>query len=280
MLQLYHEVTGFRHKKSCRTEQTKQTNEATGTAKDLALINDSSPVLGLIDLCMDEYGRVDACRRKTSFFNQTYLCSLSHTIQRPPDRNRRGQIKILSSSLRGHGSWQPSGHRANAGMAWMPSTFTNLSSGSKVKAWGDWMGAWKAEAGQTDVEQDRLSRAQAAFGGETMARMKDINVLILGCRGVGVETAKNLILSNVSNSAIDRGCNFYLTESSTGKPRAAECMAQLKSLNPYCKVESLEAEEAALPSCLAEASVPAVVFLELSSIFRAFRPWHSCSMDY
>lgn len=49
------------------------------------------------------------------------------------------------------------------------------------------------------MEQDRLSRAQAAFGGETMARMKvgklwrlenpcyeDINVLILGCRGVGV----------------------------------------------------------------------------------------------
>ena len=64
--------------------------------------------------------------------------------------------------------------------------------------WGDWMGAWKAEAGETvltlekkhhqlrckrrrtfhdleDVEQDRLSRAQAAFGGETMARMKDTN---------------------------------------------------------------------------------------------------------
>jgi len=131
-------------------------------------------------------------------------------------------------------------------------------------AWGDWMGAWKAEAGQTDVEQDRLSRAQAAFGGETMARMKDINVLILGCRGVGVETAKNLILSNVGSVTVwdptpakpeDRGCNFYLTESSTGKPRAAECMAQLKSLNPYCKVESLEADEAALPSCLAEANV-------------------------
>jgi len=130
--------------------------------------------------------------------------------------------------------------------------------------WGDWMGAWKAEAGETDVEQDRLSRAQAAFGGETMARMKDINVLILGCRGVGVETAKNLILSNVGSVTIwdptpakteDRGCNFYLTETSAGKPRAAECLPQLKSLNPYCKVESLDAEEASLPSCLAEANV-------------------------
>eukprot|EP00437_Effrenium_voratum_P008460 CAMPEP_0181426606 /NCGR_PEP_ID=MMETSP1110-20121109/15748_1 /TAXON_ID=174948 /ORGANISM="Symbiodinium sp., Strain CCMP421" /LENGTH=1216 /DNA_ID=CAMNT_0023549803 /DNA_START=89 /DNA_END=3739 /DNA_ORIENTATION=+ len=131
-------------------------------------------------------------------------------------------------------------------------------------SWGEWMGAWKAEAGQIDVEQDRLSRAQAAFGGETMARMKDINVMILGCRGVGVETAKNLILSNVGSVTIwdptpaaneDRGCNFYLTDGSAGKPRAAECLAQLKSLNPYCKVEALEAAEADLPGLLAEANV-------------------------
>jgi len=131
-------------------------------------------------------------------------------------------------------------------------------------AWGDWMGAWKAEAGQTDVEQDRLSRAQAAFGGETLARMKDINVLIIGCRGVGVEAAKNLILSNVGSVRVwdpsptrheDRGANFYLTETSIGKPRAAECLAQLKSLNPYCKVEVLDCEEAKLPDCLAEADV-------------------------
>eukprot|EP00439_Symbiodinium_sp_Y106_P016868 s8467_g2.t1 len=115
-----------------------------------------------------------------------------------------------------------------------------------------------------DVEQDRLSRAQAAFGGETLARMKDINVLVLGCRGVGVETAKNLILSNVGSVSLWDpspataeetgllGANFYLTESSAGKPRAVECLAQLKSLNPYCKVEVLSAEEAQLPGCLAE----------------------------
>eukprot|EP00931_Biecheleriopsis_adriatica_P073771 TRINITY_DN47999_c0_g1_i1.p1 TRINITY_DN47999_c0_g1~~TRINITY_DN47999_c0_g1_i1.p1 ORF type:complete len:1238 (+),score=360.71 TRINITY_DN47999_c0_g1_i1:64-3777(+) len=135
---------------------------------------------------------------------------------------------------------------------------------SMAVQWGEWMGAWKAEEGQVDVEQDRLSRAQAAFGGETLARMKDINVLILGCRGVGVETAKNLVLSNVGSVTVwdpmparpeDRGANFYLTESSIGKPRAAECLAQLKSLNPYCKVECLDAEEAQLPVCLGEANV-------------------------
>jgi len=130
--------------------------------------------------------------------------------------------------------------------------------------WGEWMGAWKAEAGLVDVEQDRLSRAQAAFGGETLARMKDLNVLVLGCRGVGVETAKNLILSNVGSVSVwdpaparteDRGTNFYLSEQSLGKPRAAECLAQLKSLNPYCKVEAFESEEDKLPSRLGEANV-------------------------
>ena len=38
---------------------------------------------------------------------------------------------------------------------------------------------------------------QAAFGAETLSKMKDLYVLIVGMRGTGVETAKNLILSNV-----------------------------------------------------------------------------------
>merc|ERR1719337_657677 len=126
------------------------------------------------------------------------------------------------------------------------------------------MGAWKVEAGQVDVEQDRLSRAQAAFGGETLARIKDLNVLVVGCRGVGVETAKNLILSNVGSVVVwdpeaakpeDRGANFYLADSSIGKPRAQECLAQLKSLNPYCKVEVLDSAQDALPKALSETNV-------------------------
>lgn len=121
--------------------------------------------------------------------------------------------------------------------------------------WGDWMGAWKATEGLADIEQDRLSRMNAAFGGETMARIKDINVLVIGCRGVGIETAKNLILSNVGSITIwdpasvqieDCGANFYLSSNSVGKPRASECLSSLKSLNPYCKVEALNLDETLL----------------------------------
>jgi ubiquitin-activating enzyme E1 len=130
--------------------------------------------------------------------------------------------------------------------------------------WGEWMGAWKAEAGEVDVEADRLSRAHAAFGGETLARMKDLNVLIIGCRGVGVETAKNLILSNVGSVTVwdpdtaqiqDLGANFYLSQEDVGKPRALQCLPQLKSLNPYCKVDLLDSAESALPSKLSDSNV-------------------------
>jgi len=133
-----------------------------------------------------------------------------------------------------------------------------------LASWGEWMGAWKAEAGEVDEEADRLSRAHAAFGGETLARMKDINVLILGCRGVGVEAAKNLILSNVGSVTVwdpepasmeDLGTNFYLNADSVGKPRASQCLAQLKSLNPYCKTDVLNVNDTLLPNSLTCADV-------------------------
>jgi ubiquitin-activating enzyme E1 len=69
-------------------------------------------------------------------------------------------------------------------------------------------------------------------------------------RGVGVETAKNLILSNVGAVVIcdsnltrlpDMGTNFYLTEDDVGTvTRAQACLPHLQSLNPYCKVHVLE----------------------------------------
>lgn len=113
--------------------------------------------------------------------------------------------------------------------------------------WGDWMGAAKSES-EANEEADRLDRQKAAFGAETLAKMKDLNVLIVGMRGTGVETAKNLILSNVGGVVCwdneptrinDLGANFYLTEShaGAGTPRAEASLPQLKSLNPYCTVE-------------------------------------------
>eukprot|EP00546_Thalassionema_frauenfeldii_P018444 CAMPEP_0178900650 /NCGR_PEP_ID=MMETSP0786-20121207/3584_1 /TAXON_ID=186022 /ORGANISM="Thalassionema frauenfeldii, Strain CCMP 1798" /LENGTH=1237 /DNA_ID=CAMNT_0020571663 /DNA_START=42 /DNA_END=3756 /DNA_ORIENTATION=+ len=114
--------------------------------------------------------------------------------------------------------------------------------------WGDWMGSWKTNAADVDQEAERIDRQKASFGEETISRLKDLNVLILGCRGVGVETAKNLILSNVGGVLIvdedpakmaDRGSNFYLTNQHVkdATPRAEACLEELKTLNPFCKVD-------------------------------------------
>ena len=113
--------------------------------------------------------------------------------------------------------------------------------------WGDWMGAWKV-GDQIDQEAERIDRQKAAFGGDTISRLKDLNVLIVGCQGVGVETAKNLILSNIGGCLVydkavcqiaDRGTNFYITDEhiAEGKTRAEASIDELRTLNPFCRVD-------------------------------------------
>ena len=64
---------------------------------------------------------------------------------------------------------------------------SDAADGAQAAApWGEWMTG----------EAARIDRQKDAFGAE-MAKLKDLNVLVVGCRGVGVEAAKNLILSNV-----------------------------------------------------------------------------------
>ena len=113
--------------------------------------------------------------------------------------------------------------------------------------WGDWMGSWKV-GDEIDQEAERIDRQKAAFGGETISRLKDLNVLIVGCQGVGVETAKNLILSNIGGCLVydktpcqiaDRGTNFYVTDQhvTSGVTRAAASLDELRTLNPFCRVD-------------------------------------------
>ena len=120
-------------------------------------------------------------------------------------------------------------------------------------SWGEWMGSWKVGE-EVDQEAERIDRQKAAFGGDTVARLKDLNVLIVGAKGVGVETAKNLILSNVGGvvlcdtgvcMAADRGTNFYITEEhvATGATRASASLSELRTLNPFCRVDVLEEDQ-------------------------------------
>ncbi len=83
-----------------------------------------------------------------------------------------------------------------------------------------------------------------------MGKLIKMNVLIVGCRGLGVETAKNLILAGPASVTIydpttvaltDFSSNFYCREEHVGKKSRAEAsFDKLQELNPYVKVKTID----------------------------------------
>jgi ubiquitin-activating enzyme E1 len=83
---------------------------------------------------------------------------------------------------------------------------------------------------------------------ETMGKLIKMNVLIVGLRGLGVETAKNLILAGPASVTLydptpvrinDLSSNFYCKEEDAKKgnvSRAKASVSKLQELNPYVKV--------------------------------------------
>ena len=99
------------------------------------------------------------------------------------------------------------------------------------------------------INTDLYSRQIGAFGMETMRKLVQLKVLIIGMRGLGVEVAKNIILSGPKSVTIydqcfptinDLSSNFYISEKDVGKKfRDQACLDKLKELNPYVTVELL-----------------------------------------
>ena len=99
------------------------------------------------------------------------------------------------------------------------------------------------------INTDLYSRQIGAFGMETMRKLVQLKVLIIGMRGLGVEIAKNIILSGPKSVTIfdqcfpsinDLSSNFYITEEDVGKKcRDVACLDKLKGLNPYVTVDLL-----------------------------------------
>ena len=87
---------------------------------------------------------------------------------------------------------------------------------------------------------------------EAMSKLIQMNCVIIGLRGLGVEVAKNLILAGPKSVTIydpdlvrvnDLGANFYCEEAHIGKvSRANACLAKLKELNGNVKVEVINDE--------------------------------------
>lgn len=81
---------------------------------------------------------------------------------------------------------------------------------------------------------------------ETMSKLVTMKVLIVGLRGLGVETAKNLILAGPRSVTLydpsivqwgDLSSNFYTREEHVGKTSRAEAsIGKLRELNPNVDV--------------------------------------------
>ena len=103
-----------------------------------------------------------------------------------------------------------------------------------------------------DIDTNLYSRQIGTFGMEMMGKLMQLKVLISGLRGLGVETAKNLILAGPHTvvvhddnlvSITDLGSNFYLSESDVGARTRAEASAgKLQELNPHVHVSSYQGE--------------------------------------
>ena len=79
---------------------------------------------------------------------------------------------------------------------------------------------------EDNIDTDLYSRQIGTFGMDIMGKLLKLKVLIVGMHGLGVETAKNIILSGSNLVDIydptivkinDLGSNFYLNKEDVNK---------------------------------------------------------------
>jgi ubiquitin-activating enzyme E1 len=102
------------------------------------------------------------------------------------------------------------------------------------------------------IDTNLYSRQIGAFGIETMGKLIQLNVLIIGLKGAGIEIAKNVILAGPKSvtllddetvEASDMGTNFFLSDVHVGKTSRAEaCLGRLAELNSYVHVLAIRGD--------------------------------------
>ena len=103
------------------------------------------------------------------------------------------------------------------------------------------------------IQENLYSRQIGTYGEEAMKKIINLNILILGLKGLGIEVAKNIILTGPEKVIIfdpnivqlkDLGLNYYLKEKDIGKNRidysSIDC---LSNLNPNTTVEILKTNQ-------------------------------------
>jgi ubiquitin-activating enzyme E1 len=100
------------------------------------------------------------------------------------------------------------------------------------------------------AQMDRFSRQIGAFGLQMMNKLVKMDVLIVGLQGVGVEAAKNIVLSGPHSVSLfdpnpiavaDLGSNFFAEQSDIGKARDVVCCDELRLMNDGVKIRTVYA---------------------------------------
>jgi len=91
------------------------------------------------------------------------------------------------------------------------------------------------------------SRQIGAYGVEAMSKLIKLRILLVNVRGLGIETAKNLVLAGPGAltifdpnpvAASDVGVNFFTQADDVGKNRAEVCAPRLQELNRLVQVRA------------------------------------------
>ncbi|EPY53621.1 ubiquitin activating enzyme E1 [Schizosaccharomyces cryophilus OY26] len=103
------------------------------------------------------------------------------------------------------------------------------------------------QTGSGTIDEGLYSRQLYVLGHEAMKQMSQSDVLIIGCKGLGVEIAKNICLAGVKSVTIydpqptrieDLSSQYFLTEDDLGASRAEVSVPKLAELNQYVPVSS------------------------------------------
>lgn len=92
-----------------------------------------------------------------------------------------------------------------------------------------------------NINTSIYSRQISTYGMDTMIKINNIKVIIIGLRGLGIEISKNLILTGINEISIfddnicklsDLSSNFYISENDVNKKRRDKaCIENLRDLN-------------------------------------------------
>ena len=96
------------------------------------------------------------------------------------------------------------------------------------------------------INTDLYSRQLSIFGLENMEKISQLKIFIIGLRGIGIEIAKNLLLSGIQHLTIldenksnirDMGSNFYISINDLNIRRDEVCISKLKNLNENSSID-------------------------------------------